>query len=103
MENAWVLILSLTRVQHHGPDMGTDPSVIPASRADATAYPDPDMPDQTLFESTFNQRRGLLEAYSETLNAEVDLPGNYQLSSRVMKARAGRSMFVAAPQIMKTM
>jgi len=65
--------------------------------------PDPDTPVQTLFESTFNQLRGLLEGHSETLNGEVDLPGNYQLSSRGMKDRAGRPMFVAAAQMKKTM
>lgn len=53
------------------------------------------------FEATFTALREVLAAYSDRLLVTVDKPGDYQISSRTLKDRTGRPLFVAAVQIKK--
>ena len=53
------------------------------------------------FEAVFAALREVLAAYSDLLLVTVDKPGDYQISSRTLKDRTGRPLFVAAVQIKK--
>lgn len=53
------------------------------------------------FEAVFAALREVLAAYSDRLLVTVDKPGDYQISSRTLKDRTGRPLFVAAVQIKK--
>ena len=59
------------------------------------------MPKADAFDETFTTLRGILLPYAEEMMVQVDKPGNYQISSRTMKDRIGRPLFVAAVQIKK--
>ncbi|HEV2194722.1 MAG TPA: hypothetical protein VGR55_04040 [Candidatus Acidoferrum sp.] len=53
------------------------------------------------FEATFEALREVLAAYGDRLLVTVDKPGDYRISSRTLKDRTGRPLFVAAVQIKK--
>jgi hypothetical protein len=53
------------------------------------------------FDSTFETLRGVLSQFAGELLVQVDKPGEYQLSSRTLKDRIGRPLFVAAVQTKK--
>jgi hypothetical protein len=53
------------------------------------------------FEETFGTLRRILAPYAAQLLVTADTPGNFALSSRTMKDRTGRPLFVAAVQIKK--
>ena len=59
------------------------------------------MPKADAFDETFTTLRGILVPYAKEMMVQVDKPGNYQISSRSMKDRIGRPLFVAAVQIKK--
>ena len=59
------------------------------------------MPKSDAFERTFATLRSVLEPYAGAMIVQADKPGSYQLSSRSMKDRTGKPLFVAAVQIMK--
>ena len=53
------------------------------------------------FGATFAALRKVLASYADRLMVAVDKPGDYQISSRTLKDRTGRPLFVAAVQIKK--
>src|SRR5262245_29328353 len=53
------------------------------------------------FGITFDTLRGVLSQFAGELLVQVDKPGEYQLSSRTLKDRIGRPLFVAAVQTKK--
>jgi hypothetical protein len=53
------------------------------------------------FASTFETLRGVLSQFEGDLLVQIDKPGEYQLSSRTLKDRIGRPLFVAAVQTKK--
>ena len=53
------------------------------------------------FASTFEALRGVLSQFAGELLVQIDKPGDYQLSSRTLKDRIGRPLFVAAVQTKK--
>ena len=59
------------------------------------------MPKADAFDETFTTLRGILLPYAKEMMVQDDKPGNYQISSRTMKDRIGRPLFVAAVQIKK--
>ena len=63
--------LSLTRVRHHGPDMGTDPSVILQAEPMRRRILIQTCPTRRFSNPRSTNCAGCSKRYSETLNAEV--------------------------------
>ena len=59
------------------------------------------MPKHESLAETFEALRSLLARHAATLDVSVDTRAEYQLSSRTLKDRSGRPLFVAAVQTKK--
>jgi hypothetical protein len=59
------------------------------------------VPAKSALAATFATLRGVLSQFADECLVQIDKPGEYQLSSRTLKDRIGRPLFVAAVQTKK--